>query len=288
MKTIEDNAPDINALFAAVNDLPEDDPLREPAPQPALPPDADRSPGKCKPIARHHAGRRGRSNSALPRTAASAATAKGRDPDRRRSTQGSRTGGSPRAPGDRSRGHGRPGGTDHRHRHRARTGARRRQRRRPQPRGLWCAARDNPTSSSHHSSSRSQLQSITDMHWNELIAEITAVGASGGSTEPVTGIEYDSRRIKPGAVFVAMKGGSTDGNRYIDKAIANGALGVITDSSHDLRSSARVSRGTCPCSRSNTGAARWPRRRRLSSATRAQAGRHRHHRHQRKNHHRLS
>jgi UDP-N-acetylmuramoyl-L-alanyl-D-glutamate--2,6-diaminopimelate ligase len=69
------------------------------------------------------------------------------------------------------------------------------------------------------------------MHWNELIAEITAVGTSGNSTEPVTGIEYDSRRIKPGAVFVAMKGGSTDGNRYIDKAIANGALGVITDSS---------------------------------------------------------
>src|SRR3954447_7503873 len=69
------------------------------------------------------------------------------------------------------------------------------------------------------------------MHWNELIAEITAEDASGCSTEPVTGIEYDSRRIKPGAVFVAMKGGSTDGNRYIDKALANGALGIITDSS---------------------------------------------------------
>ncbi len=33
----EDNAPDINALFAAVNDLPADDPLRDPAPQPAAP-----------------------------------------------------------------------------------------------------------------------------------------------------------------------------------------------------------------------------------------------------------
>jgi cell division protein FtsI (penicillin-binding protein 3) len=30
----EDNAPDINALFAAVNDLPDDDPLREATPQP--------------------------------------------------------------------------------------------------------------------------------------------------------------------------------------------------------------------------------------------------------------
>ena len=36
----EDNAPDINALFAAVNDLPDDDPLRQPAPEPAVPPAA--------------------------------------------------------------------------------------------------------------------------------------------------------------------------------------------------------------------------------------------------------
>jgi UDP-N-acetylmuramoyl-L-alanyl-D-glutamate--2,6-diaminopimelate ligase len=48
----------------------------------------------------------------------------------------------------------------------------------------------------------------------------------------VTGVEYDSRRVRPGAVFVAMKGGSTDGNRYVDKALAAGALGIITDSAH--------------------------------------------------------
>ena len=69
------------------------------------------------------------------------------------------------------------------------------------------------------------------MQWKELIAEITAVGASGESSQAVTGIEYDSRRILPGAVFVAMKGGTTDGNQYVDKALAHGALGVITDSS---------------------------------------------------------
>jgi UDP-N-acetylmuramoyl-L-alanyl-D-glutamate--2,6-diaminopimelate ligase len=69
------------------------------------------------------------------------------------------------------------------------------------------------------------------MLWQELIAEITAVGSSGSSSQPVTGIEYDSRRVRPGSVFVAMKGGTTDGNRYIDKAIAAGAVGIITDSS---------------------------------------------------------
>jgi UDP-N-acetylmuramoyl-L-alanyl-D-glutamate--2,6-diaminopimelate ligase len=69
------------------------------------------------------------------------------------------------------------------------------------------------------------------MKWNDLIEEVEAEGAAGDSSQPLTGIEYDSRRVKSGAVFVAMKGGSTDGNRYVEKAIASGALGIVTDSS---------------------------------------------------------
>jgi UDP-N-acetylmuramoyl-L-alanyl-D-glutamate--2,6-diaminopimelate ligase len=68
------------------------------------------------------------------------------------------------------------------------------------------------------------------MNWNDLVAEIPAVGAQGQSERDITGVEYDSRRVKPGAVFVAMKGGTTDGNRFVDKAIAAGALGIVTDS----------------------------------------------------------
>ena len=74
------------------------------------------------------------------------------------------------------------------------------------------------------------------MKWQELIEEVKAVGSGGGPEaglgQPITGVEYDSRKVRPGAVFVAMKGGSTDGNRYVEKAIAAGALGIITDSSH--------------------------------------------------------
>jgi UDP-N-acetylmuramoyl-L-alanyl-D-glutamate--2,6-diaminopimelate ligase len=69
------------------------------------------------------------------------------------------------------------------------------------------------------------------MLWQELIAEITAVGSSGSSSHPITGVEYDSRRVRRGSVFVAMKGGTTDGNRYIDKALGAGAIGIITYSS---------------------------------------------------------
>lgn len=68
------------------------------------------------------------------------------------------------------------------------------------------------------------------MIWNDLIAEVAAVDCTGASSAPVTGIEYDSRRVQPGAVFVAMKGGTTDGNRFVDKAIAAGAAGILTDS----------------------------------------------------------
>ncbi|MGA7341306.1 MAG: UDP-N-acetylmuramoyl-L-alanyl-D-glutamate--2,6-diaminopimelate ligase [Terracidiphilus sp.] len=68
------------------------------------------------------------------------------------------------------------------------------------------------------------------MNWNDLIQEIAAVGSGGASGAPIAGIEYDSRRVRPGSVFVAMKGGSTDGNRYVEKSIAAGALGIITDS----------------------------------------------------------
>ena len=47
---------------------------------------------------------------------------------------------------------------------------------------------------------------------------------------PVSGVEYDSRQVKPGDAFVAMRGQSSDGNKFIDKAIAAGAVAVVSDS----------------------------------------------------------
>jgi UDP-N-acetylmuramoyl-L-alanyl-D-glutamate--2,6-diaminopimelate ligase len=46
----------------------------------------------------------------------------------------------------------------------------------------------------------------------------------------VTGVEYDSRRVKAGCAFVAMRGETSDGNRFIDQAIQAGAVAVVTDS----------------------------------------------------------
>ncbi|HEY1660547.1 MAG TPA: UDP-N-acetylmuramoyl-L-alanyl-D-glutamate--2,6-diaminopimelate ligase [Candidatus Sulfotelmatobacter sp.] len=46
----------------------------------------------------------------------------------------------------------------------------------------------------------------------------------------VSSVEYDSRRVKSGSLFVAMRGESSDGNRFIDQAIRAGAAAVVTDS----------------------------------------------------------
>ena len=46
----------------------------------------------------------------------------------------------------------------------------------------------------------------------------------------ISGVEYDSRQVKPGDCFVAMRGETTDGNRYIDAAVAKGAVAVVSDS----------------------------------------------------------
>jgi UDP-N-acetylmuramoyl-L-alanyl-D-glutamate--2,6-diaminopimelate ligase len=51
-----------------------------------------------------------------------------------------------------------------------------------------------------------------------------------GDEVAVTGVEYDSRRVQPGSLFVAMQGETTDGNRYIEQAVARGAVAVVTAS----------------------------------------------------------
>ncbi|MES2394347.1 MAG: UDP-N-acetylmuramoyl-L-alanyl-D-glutamate--2,6-diaminopimelate ligase [Acidobacteriota bacterium] len=54
--------------------------------------------------------------------------------------------------------------------------------------------------------------------------------SDAASPAMISGVQYDSRRVEPGYLFVAMRGGSTDGNQYIGAAVAAGAVAVVTDS----------------------------------------------------------
>jgi UDP-N-acetylmuramoyl-L-alanyl-D-glutamate--2,6-diaminopimelate ligase len=67
------------------------------------------------------------------------------------------------------------------------------------------------------------------MVWAEALKEVAAIESAGAAGE-LGAVEYDSRRVRPGTAFVAMRGATTDGNLYIDGAIAQGAAAVVTDS----------------------------------------------------------
>ncbi len=67
------------------------------------------------------------------------------------------------------------------------------------------------------------------MQWNDAMARVATVELAGVQVE-VVGVEYDSRRVSRGDVFVAMRGGVSDGNRYIEASVAQGAAAVVTDS----------------------------------------------------------
>src|SRR5579863_1464905 len=66
------------------------------------------------------------------------------------------------------------------------------------------------------------------MNFLEILDGVEVLAQSGNPD--VNGIEYDSRQVRQGNVFVAMKGETSDGNRFIDQAIAAGAVAIVTDS----------------------------------------------------------
>ena len=57
------------------------------------------------------------------------------------------------------------------------------------------------------------------MRWSEAIAAVRVVETAGRDDIDVRGVQYDSRRVSAGDVFVAMRGETTDGNEYIETAI---------------------------------------------------------------------
>jgi UDP-N-acetylmuramoyl-L-alanyl-D-glutamate--2,6-diaminopimelate ligase len=69
------------------------------------------------------------------------------------------------------------------------------------------------------------------MLWSRLLGEIDRVEERSGAAETrVTGVQYDSRRVGAGDVFVAMRGGTADGNRFVEQAIRRETAAVVTDS----------------------------------------------------------
>ena len=73
------------------------------------------------------------------------------------------------------------------------------------------------------------------MTLKDILKNIDAKIEGNGDVE-IKGIAYDSRKVKEGFLFVAIKGFETDGHKYIESAIKNGAAAVLGE--EDIKCSA--------------------------------------------------
>ena len=66
------------------------------------------------------------------------------------------------------------------------------------------------------------------MKLKELLAGVEVLGLHADENLQITGIAYDSRKVQPGDLFVAVTGFAADGNRFIPMAMEKGAVAVVT------------------------------------------------------------
>lgn len=67
------------------------------------------------------------------------------------------------------------------------------------------------------------------MQLSALLEGIEILACTADKTLEVTGVCYDSRKIQPGELFVAVTGFAADGHKFIPMAAAKGALAVLCE-----------------------------------------------------------
>jgi UDP-N-acetylmuramoyl-L-alanyl-D-glutamate--2,6-diaminopimelate ligase len=72
------------------------------------------------------------------------------------------------------------------------------------------------------------MERLLSEFFTREIADKAGFVAAQGMTDPlVTGLEYDSRNVKPGNLFFALKGLHTDGSLFIKEAVSRGASVIV-------------------------------------------------------------
>lgn len=66
------------------------------------------------------------------------------------------------------------------------------------------------------------------MHLEELLKEVDII-KSEGKVNGITGVTDDSRKVAPGYLFVALRGGKADGHKFIGEAVKNGAVALLVE-----------------------------------------------------------
>ena len=73
------------------------------------------------------------------------------------------------------------------------------------------------------------------MELKRLLIGLNNLKAKGNLEVDIKGIERNSKKIKQGYLFVAIKGYSSDGHDYIEQAIESGAVAIMVQEGFDLK-----------------------------------------------------
>jgi UDP-N-acetylmuramoyl-L-alanyl-D-glutamate--2,6-diaminopimelate ligase len=63
----------------------------------------------------------------------------------------------------------------------------------------------------------------------EIIGHEGVTGITGRTDIPISGLQFDSRKVMPGNLFFAVRGTTSDGHEFIVKAIEKGASAVVCE-----------------------------------------------------------
>ena len=66
------------------------------------------------------------------------------------------------------------------------------------------------------------------MKLKELLKDIPVLACTADPELEIDYVHYDSRKVTPGSLFVAVSGFASDGNRFIPMALSKGAVAVVT------------------------------------------------------------
>ena len=77
--------------------------------------------------------------------------------------------------------------------------------------------------------STSHIMTQKTMPLKQLLKGIPVSHVSGDLSVGVVGLAYDSRKVKPGFVFIALKGHHLDGRQFIDGAVSRGAVAIVQE-----------------------------------------------------------
>ncbi len=67
------------------------------------------------------------------------------------------------------------------------------------------------------------------MKLSELISVLTPISVSGNTEVEIRDIQFDSRKVTQGSLFVATVGTAVDGHDFIPQAVDAGAIAIIQE-----------------------------------------------------------